>query len=58
MLEEIHNSEDDGTAFIEAAKNGKAKLMGFGHRLYKTYDPRAKILREAADKVLKIVKFV
>ena len=30
--------------------------MGFGHRLYKTYDPRAKILRAAADKVLKIVK--
>ena len=57
MLEEIHKSGDDGTAFIEAAKNGKAKLMGFGHRLYKTYDPRAKILREAADKVLKIVKF-
>ena len=58
MLEEIHKSGDDGTAFIEAAKNGKAKLMGFGHRLYKTYDPRAKILREAADKVLKIVKKV
>lgn len=30
--------------------------MGFGHRLYKTYDPRAIILREAAERVLKIVK--
>lgn len=56
MLEEIHKSGDDGSKYIERAKKGETKLMGFGHRLYKTYDPRAKILREAADRVLKIVK--
>lgn len=56
MLEEIHRSGDDGSAFVKAAKEGKTRLMGFGHRLYKTYDPRAKILRAAAEKVLKIVK--
>ncbi len=56
MMEEIHASGDDGSNFIEMAKRGERKLMGFGHRLYKTYDPRAKILREAAEKVLKIVK--
>ncbi len=56
MLQEIHDSGDDGTKFIEEAKAGKTKLMGFGHRLYKTYDPRAKILRAAAEKVLQVVK--
>ncbi len=56
MLQEIYASGDDGTKFVESAKQGKTKLMGFGHRLYKTYDPRATILREAAEKVLKIVK--
>ena len=56
MLEEIHKSGDDGSKYIERAKKGETKLMGFGHRLYKTYDPRAKILREAAERVLKIVK--
>ena len=44
MLEEIHASGDDGSKFIQDAKEGKAKLMGFGHRVYKNYDPRAKIL--------------
>lgn len=56
MMEAIQASGDDGTRFIERAKKGEARLMGFGHRLYKTYDPRAKILRAAAEKVLKIVK--
>ncbi len=56
MLEAIYKGGDDGSAFIESAKAGKAKLMGFGHRLYKTYDPRAKILRAAAERVLQIVK--
>ena len=56
MLMEIHKSGDDGTAYIEAAKQGKTRLMGFGHRVYKTYDPRAKILRGAAEKVLSVVK--
>jgi len=52
MLEEIHASGDDGSKFIEAAKNGEAKLMGFGHRVYKNYDPRAKILGESCEHVL------
>lgn len=52
MLEEIHRSGDDGSRFIEAAKKGEAKLMGFGHRVYKNYDPRAKILGKSAESVL------
>ena len=52
MLEEIHRSGDDGSAFIKAAKEGEAKLMGFGHRVYKNYDPRAKILGKTVEKVL------
>lgn len=52
MLEEIHKDGDDGTRFIEAAKRGEAKLMGFGHRVYKNYDPRAKILGKSAEVIL------
>jgi len=52
MLEEIHADGDDGTRFIEAAKKGEAKLMGFGHRVYKNYDPRAKILGKSAESML------
>jgi citrate synthase len=52
MLQAIHDSGDDGSKFIEAAKTGKARLMGFGHRVYKNYDPRAKILGKAAEKLL------
>jgi len=54
MLEDIHRSGDDGSKFIAAAKDkasGK-KLMGFGHRVYKNYDPRAKIIKKACDEVL------
>ncbi|MFO1477998.1 MAG: citrate synthase [Verrucomicrobiota bacterium] len=54
MLEDIHRSGDDGSKFITAAKDkasGK-KLMGFGHRVYKNYDPRAKIIKKACDEVL------
>jgi len=53
MLEKIHASGDDGTRFVEEAKAGKRRLMGFGHRVYKNYDPRAKILKEACTRVLK-----
>jgi citrate synthase len=53
MLQSIHDSGDDGSKFIEAAKSGKARLMGFGHRVYKNYDPRAKILGGAAEGVLR-----
>jgi citrate synthase len=54
MLEEIHKSGDDGSKFITAAKDKTSgrKLMGFGHRVYKNYDPRAKIIKQACDEVL------
>jgi len=54
MLDQIHQEGDDGTKFIEAAKSGARdkRLMGFGHRVYKNYDPRAKILKETSRKVL------
>jgi citrate synthase len=54
MLEDIHRSGDDGSKFITAAKdkNSGKKLMGFGHRVYKNHDPRAKIIKKACDDVL------
>ncbi len=54
MLDAIHRDGDDGSRFIEAAKdkNSGKKLMGFGHRVYKNYDPRAKIIKKACDEVL------
>jgi citrate synthase len=54
MLNEIHKTGDDGSKFITAAKdkNSGKKLMGFGHRVYKNYDPRAKIIKKACDEVL------
>lgn len=55
MLNDIHASGDDGSKFLDAAKNGDARLMGFGHRVYKNYDPRAKILKGTCGKVLDIL---
>jgi len=54
MLEAIHKAGDDGSRFIAAAKdkNSGKRLMGFGHRVYKHYDPRAKIIKKACDDVL------
>jgi citrate synthase len=54
MLEEIHREGDDGSRFIQAAKdkNSGKRLMGFGHRVYKNYDPRAKIIKKACDDLL------
>ncbi|PWU21181.1 MAG: citrate (Si)-synthase [Verrucomicrobia bacterium] len=54
MLEEIHREGDDGSRFIKAAKDkGSGKrLMGFGHRVYKNYDPRARIIKQACDDLL------
>lgn len=52
MLNEIHASGDDGSRFIESAKAGETRLMGFGHRVYRNYDPRAKILKGACDSAL------
>ena len=51
MLTEI-GSVDKVPAFIERVKNGEEKLMGFGHRVYKNFDPRAKIIKKACDDVL------
>jgi citrate synthase len=55
MLEDIHRSGDNGDRFIAAAKdkNSGKKLMGFGHRVYKNYDPRARIIKKKCDDVLK-----
>jgi citrate synthase len=54
MLEEIHQEGDDGTKFLNEVKNkvGNRRLMGFGHRVYKNFDPRAVIIKEQCDKVL------
>jgi citrate synthase len=54
MLDEIHRTGDDGSKFIAAAKdkNSGKKLMGFGHRVYKNHDPRAKIIKKSCDEVL------
>jgi len=54
MLQQIHREGDDGSKFILAAKdkNSGRKLMGFGHRVYKNYDPRAKIIKKVCDEVL------
>ena len=58
MLEEIRASGDDGTRFINDAKDKKSgkKLMGFGHRVYKNYDPRAKIIKKRCDLLLDALK--
>lgn len=53
MLEEI-GSVENIPAFIEEVKAKKRRLMGFGHRVYKTYDPRAKILKKCAESVFAV----
>src|SRR3990167_7189705 len=55
MLAEI-GSTDRIPAFIKGVKDGKAKLMGFGHRVYKNYDPRAKIIKRMADEVFEVTR--
>src|SRR5215472_6669950 len=50
MLDEI-GSKDNVRAYVERVKAGHGKLMGFGHRIYKNYDPRARIIKWAADQV-------
>jgi len=54
MLEDIHKSGDDGSRYIAAArdKTSPKRLMGFGHRIYKSYDPRASIIKAACDTLL------
>ena len=54
MLQSIHDEGDDGSRFIAAAKSGskRNRLMGFGHAVYRNFDPRAKIIGDACDTVL------
>eukprot|EP00467_Chlorarachnion_reptans_P004436 CAMPEP_0114522446 /NCGR_PEP_ID=MMETSP0109-20121206/20744_1 /TAXON_ID=29199 /ORGANISM="Chlorarachnion reptans, Strain CCCM449" /LENGTH=486 /DNA_ID=CAMNT_0001703659 /DNA_START=86 /DNA_END=1546 /DNA_ORIENTATION=+ len=54
MLEKIGDKKNI-PAFIEAVKAKKVRLMGFGHRVYKNYDPRARIVRKLADDVFSVV---
>merc|ERR1740116_838859 len=54
MLESI-GSKDNIPAFIEKVKSRQVRLMGFGHRVYKNYDPRARIVRGVAKEVFDIV---
>src|SRR5690349_18991436 len=53
MLQEI-GSVRNVPAFIQKVKGGDGRLMGFGHRVYKSYDPRAKIIKKTADQVFSI----
>ncbi|MDO8106882.1 citrate synthase [Isoptericola sp. b441] len=55
MLTEIQADGGDATAFMNKVKNKEAgvRLMGFGHRVYKNYDPRAAIVKQQADRVLR-----
>jgi citrate synthase len=57
MLEEI-GSKDKVPAFIKEVKGsgGDVRLMGFGHRVYKNYDPRAKIIKIMADRVFQVTR--
>jgi citrate synthase len=53
MLMEI-GSKDKVPEFIRKVKGGEGRLMGFGHRVYKNYDPRAKIIKHIADQVFEV----
>jgi citrate synthase len=50
MLDEIGEKKNI-PRFIEEVKSGRGRLMGFGHRVYKSYDPRAKLIKRVADEV-------
>jgi citrate synthase len=54
MLNQIHEAGGELAPFLARAKdrNDPFRLMGFGHRVYKTYDPRGKIMKEVCDKIL------
>ncbi len=55
MLERIRDEKGDGTEYVRRAKdrNTPDRLMGFGHRVYKSFDPRARILKDACHRLLK-----
>ncbi|OKY76196.1 MAG: citrate (Si)-synthase [Desulfobulbaceae bacterium DB1] len=59
MLEEIYENGDDYRKYIEKAKDPKDpfRLVGFGHRVYKSHDPRSRIIKGACDKVLEALGF-
>jgi citrate synthase len=58
MLEQIHADGGNVKKYVELAKDKQSdfRLMGFGHRVYKNFDPRAKIIKLACDKLLKKMK--
>jgi citrate synthase len=53
MLSRIGNTRNI-PEFIQRVKNGEGKLMGFGHRVYKNYDPRARVIKRVADEVFEV----
>ncbi len=53
MLEQIGRPENVA-AFVERVKKGDGRLMGFGHRVYKNYDPRCRIIKKIADEVFQV----
>jgi citrate synthase len=53
MLRRIE-SKENVPDFIASVKDGQERLMGFGHRVYKNYDPRAKIIKKAVDEALEV----
>jgi len=57
MLDDIKASGGDTTAFMNKVKNKEdgVKLMGFGHRVYKNYDPRAAIVKQTADRIFELL---
>lgn len=54
MLREI-GSKENIPAYIKRVKGGELRLMGFGHRVYKNYDPRARIIKKVAEEVLEVM---
>ena len=57
MLEKIYQEDGDYKKYIDKAKdpNDPFRLVGFGHRVYKNYDPRARIIKKACDEVLDVL---
>jgi len=58
MLEQIHRQGGDATKYMNQVKDRASgvRLMGFGHRVYKNFDPRAKIIKASVEKTLKLLK--
>jgi len=53
MLREIRSKENI-PAYLERVKRGEFRLFGFGHRIYKNYDPRAKLIKRVAEEVFDV----